>query len=389
MDPFVFRNPTKIIFGRGTEATVGKETAHFAKKILLHYGGGSIKKTSLYSRVMDSLKVAGVEVVELPGVLPNPRLGLVYEGIKICKEQGIGLILAVGGGSPIDSAKAIATGAVYDGDVWDFFTGKAEVKGALPVATILTIPAAGSEASTGCVITKEQGMLKRAFNSHHVYPRFSILNPELAFSLPPFQAACGAADIMAHLMERYFTNSHPVELTDRLIEATLKTVINNVPTVMSQPDNYDAWAEIMWSATVAHNNLLNTGRVGDWASHDIEHELSAKYDIAHGAGLAMVFPAWMKHFYKHDVNRFVQFAVRVWNVEMDYFNPEKTALEGIRQLEAFWHSLGLSVRLSQSGITTADFEEMANKCTDNGTRTFGNFVPVTKQDVLAIYNLAL
>ena len=389
MDPFVFRNPTKIIFGRGTEANVGKETAHFAKKILLHFGGGSIKKTGLYGRVMDSLKAAGVEVVELPGVLPNPRLGLVYEGIKICKEQGIGLILAIGGGSPIDSAKAIAAGAVYDGDVWDFFTGKAEVKGALPVATILTIPAAGSEASTGCVVTKEDGMLKRAFNSHHVYPRFSILNPELAFTLPPFQAACGAADIMAHLMERYFTNSHPVELTDRLIEATLKTVINNVPTVMSQPDNYDAWAEIMWSGTVAHNNLLNTGRVGDWASHDIEHELSAKYDIAHGAGLAMVFPAWMKHFYKHDVNRFVQFAVRVWNVEMDYFNPEKTALEGIRQLEAFWHSLGLSVRLSQSGITATDFEEMANKCTDNGTRTFGNFVPVTKQDVLAIYNLAL
>lgn len=389
MDPFVFRNPTKIIFGRGTEETVGKETAHFSKKILLHYGSGSIKKTGLYGRVMESLKAAGVEVVELPGVLPNPRLGLVYEGIRICKEQNIGLILAVGGGSPIDSAKAIAAGAKYDGDVWDFFTGKAVVRDALPVATILTIPAAGSEASTGCVITKEEGMLKRAFNSHHVYPRFSILNPELTFTLPAFQAACGVADIMAHLMERYFTNVHPVELTDRLIEATLKTVINNAPTVMKQPDHYDAWAEIMWSGTVAHNNLLNTGRVGDWASHDIEHELSAKYDLAHGAGLAMVIPAWMKHVYKHDINRFAQYAVRVWNVEMDYFNPERTALEGIRQLELFWQSLGLAVRFANTPVRAGDFEEMAAKCTADGTRSLGNFVPLGKQDVLKIYNLAL
>lgn len=389
MENFVFCNPTKIIFGRGTEAKVGAEAAKISNKVLLHYGSGSIKTSGLYDKIVHSLQQNNVEFVELAGVKPNPRLSLVYEGIRLCREHNIGLILAVGGGSPIDSAKAIAAGVKYNGDVWDFFTGKATVKDALPVATILTIPAAGSEASTGCVITKEEGMLKRAFNSNHVYPRFSILNPELAFTLPPFQVACGIADIMAHLMERYFTNAYPVELTDRMIEGVLKTVINNAPTLLSEPQNYDAWSEVMWSGTVAHNNLLNTGRPGDWASHDIEHELSAQYDIAHGAGLAMVFPAWMKYVYKHDINRFVQFAVRVWNVEEDHFNREKTAMAGIAKLEEFWSSLGLAVRLSAAGLDASHFAEMAAKCTADDTHTVGNFVKLEKKDVINIYNLAL
>lgn len=389
MENFVFCNPTKIIFGRGTESKVGTEAAKISNKVLLHYGSGSIKTTGLYNRIIQSLKENNVEYVELAGVKPNPRLSLVYEGIRLCREHNIGLILAVGGGSPIDSAKAIAAGVKYDGDVWDFFTGKTIVKDALPVATILTIPAAGSEASTGCVITREEGMLKRAFNSNHVYPRFSILNPELAFTLPPFQVACGVADIMAHLMERYFTNAYPVELTDRMIEGVLKTVINNAPTLLAEPQNYDAWAEVMWSGTVAHNNLLNTGRPGDWASHDIEHELSAQYDIAHGAGLAMVFPAWMKYVYKHDLNRFAQFAVRVWNVEEDHFNREKTALAGIARLEEFWSSLGLAVRISAAGLDATHFAEMAAKCTANDTHTVGNFIKLGQQDVINIYNLAL
>ncbi len=389
MDNFVFSNSTKIIFGRGSEDKVGCEAAQISKKVLLHYGGGSIKTTGLYDKIIQSLRENGVEYIELPGVKPNPRLSLVYEGIRLCQERNIGLILAVGGGSPIDSAKAIAAGVKYDGDVWDFFTGKARVKDALPVATILTIPAAGSEASTGCVITREEGMLKRAFNSVHVYPCFSILNPELAFTLPPFQVACGVADIMAHLMERYFTNSHPVELTDRMIEGVLKTVIHNAPVILAEPQNYDAWAEVMWAGTVAHNNLLNTGRVGDWASHDIEHELSAQYDIAHGAGLAMIFPAWMKYVHQHDIHRFVQFAVRVWNVEEDHFNPEKTALAGIAQLEAFWASLGLAVRLMQAGISSGDFDLMAGKCSENDSHSVGNFVKLARQDVLNIYQLAL
>jgi alcohol dehydrogenase YqhD (iron-dependent ADH family) len=389
MDNFVFSNPTKIIFGRGTENKVGVEAAKISKTVLLHYGSGSIKATGLYDRIIHSLRENQVEVIELAGVKPNPHLSLVYEGIRICREHAIGLILAVGGGSAIDSAKAIAAGARYDGDVWDFFSGKSTVEDALPLATILTIPAAGSEASTGCVITKEDGMLKRAFNSVHVYPRFSILNPELAFTLPPFQVACGVVDIMAHLMERYFANAHPVELTDRLIEAVMKTVINNAPTLLEDPRNYDAWAEVMWSGTVAHNNLLNTGRTGDWASHEIEHELSAKYDIAHGAGLAMIFPAWMKYVYQHDVNRFAQFAVRVWNVEEDHFHREKTALTGIAKLEEFWAGLGLPVRLSGAHLDDTHFDEMAAKCTTDDTRSLGNFVKLQKKDVLKIYNLAL
>ena len=389
MENFVFCNPTKIIFGRGTESKVGVEAAKISKKVLLHYGSGSIKTTGLYEKILQSLRENQVEVVELAGVKPNPRLSLVYEGIRLCREQNIGLILAVGGGSPIDSAKAIAAGVKYDGDVWDFFTGKATVKDALPVATILTIPAAGSEASNGCVITKEEGMLKRPFGSKHVYPLFSILNPELAFTLPPFQVACGVADIMAHLMERYFTNAHPVELTDRLIEGVLKTIINNAPILLLEPQNYDVWAEVMWSGTVAHNNLLDTGRVGDWASHDIEHELSAIYDIAHGAGLAIVFPAWMKYVYKHDLNRFVQFAVRVWNVEEDHFDREKTALAGIAKLEEFWSGMGLAVRLSDAGLDDTHFAEMAAKCTAADTHTEGNFVKLHQEDVVNIYTLAL
>lgn len=389
MKNFTFQNPAKIIFGKGAENKVGAETAHYSKKILLHYGGESAKKTGLYDRVVNSLKAAGVEFVELGGVLPNPRLSLVYEGIRLCREHGLNFILAVGGGSVIDSAKAIAAGVPYTGDVWDFYTGKAIPQEALPIATILTIPAAGSEMSTGTVITREEGWLKRAFNSQHVIPAFSILNPELAFTLPKFQVACGAADIIAHLMERYFTNIEHVELTDRLIEATVKTVVHNVPLVLAQPDNYDAWAEVMWAGTVAHNNLLDTGRIGDWASHDIEHELSGIYDIAHGAGLAVVFPAWMKYTYRHDVTRFAQFAARIWNVDHNFWSPESTALEGIARHEAFLRSMGLATRLSEMNIGADRLEEMADKCTAGDTHTVGQFVKLGKQDVYNILKLAL
>lgn len=388
MDNFVFYNPTKIIFGKGTEHHIGKETRSYSQKILLHYGGGSIKHTGLYDTVVASLKAAQVEVLELPGVKPNPRLSLVQEGISICRAHQINFILAVGGGSAIDSAKAIAMGVPYDGNVWDFFTGKATLQQALPVGTILTIPAAGSEASTASVITNEDGNYKRGFNSDLIYPRFSILNPELAFTLPKYQVACGVADILSHLMERYFTNSQSVELMDRLIESTMKTVINNAPILLEQPRNYDAWAEVMWAGTVAHNNLLNTGREGDWGSHDIEHELSGIYDIAHGAGLAVVFPAWLKYVYHHDVNRFVQFAVRVWNVEQAFWSPEATALAGIAKLEAFFQTLDLAVRLQGLSIAEDRIDEMASKCTSNDTRTVGNFIKLHQQDVVNILKLA-
>jgi alcohol dehydrogenase YqhD (iron-dependent ADH family) len=385
---FEFCNPTKIIFGRGQEERVGVETAAHSRKVLLHYGGGSIKTSGLYDRVVASLRSAGVEWVELGGVKPNPRLSLVHEGVRLCKEKKLGMVLAVGGGSVIDSAKAIAMGAVIDHDVWEFYLGNGEPRAALPIGTVLTIPAAGSEASTGTVITKEEGLLKRAVNSELIYPRFSILDPELAFTLPPFQIACGAADIMAHLMERYFTNVQHVEFTDRLLEATMKTIALAAPRVLANPRSYDAWAEFMWAGTIAHNNLLNTGRVGDWASHDIEHELSGIYDVAHGAGLAVVFPAWMKHNLAHDPARFAQWASRVWNVDLDVRELEATGMEGIRRLEAFFHAIGLGTRLADLQIGGDRLDEMACKCTDGDRRTVGNFVKLDSAAVLKIYELA-
>lgn len=246
MDNFSFLNPTKIIFGRGTEKNVGEEILNYSKNILLHYGGGSIKKTGLYDRIIKSLDNAGIRYVELSGVKPNPRLSMVYEGIRLCKQEKLDFILAVGGGSTIDSSKAIAMGVLYDGDVWDIYSGKATAESALPVGTVLTIPAAGSESSNSSVITNEDGWYKRGHSSDVIYPRFSILSPELAYTLPKYQVGCGAADILAHLMERYFTNTQHVELTDRLIESTMKTIIHHIPKVLKDPENYDSWAEIMW-----------------------------------------------------------------------------------------------------------------------------------------------
>ncbi len=390
MDNFDFISPTKIIFGKGTEKRVGEETLKYCKnkKILLHYGGGSIKKTGLYDKVVKSLNESGIEYIELSGVQPNPRLSLVKEGIKICRENDIDFILAVGGGSTIDSSKAIGVGVPYNGDVWDFYSGKAEPEESIPVGVVLTIAAAGSEASNSSVITNEDGWYKRGLNNDIIRPNFAIMNPELTFTLPPYQTACGVADIMAHIMERYFTNTPNVELTDRLCEATLKTVINNAPVVLEEPDNYSARAEIMWAGTIAHNGLLNTGRIGDWTSHQIEHELSGIYDIAHGAGLAIVFPAWMKYVYKHNINRFAQFATRVWDVEYSFGSPEKTVLEGINRLEKFFKEIGLPTTLKEADIPEDRLKEMADKCKMTNGDTVGNFVKLAKDDVLNILILA-
>ncbi|MGG5255135.1 iron-containing alcohol dehydrogenase [Neobacillus sp. SM06] len=387
MQDFVFQNSTKLIFGKEKEQLVGQESVVFGKKVLLHYGGGSIKKTGLYDRVVQSLLEQGIEIFELTGVQPNPRVSLVREGIALCKEKSIDLILAVGGGSVIDSAKAIAAGVKYDGDVWDFFDGKAEVTDCLPIGVVLTIPAAGSETSEGTVITNGDGWYKRSTGHPTMRPKFAILNPILTYTLPAYQTACGITDMMAHILERYFTNEKSVELTDRLCEAALRTIINNAHTVLEDPTNYDARAEIMWSGTIAHNDLLGTGRIGDWGSHDIEHEISGIYDIAHGAGLAIVFPAWMKYVYKHDLNRFAQFANRVWDVEIDLNNLEKTALKGIEKTEAFFHSIGMPVRLTEANIGEEHLEQMAKKGTERGP--LGNFVKLHENDVLQILKLAL
>jgi alcohol dehydrogenase YqhD (iron-dependent ADH family) len=388
MENFEFISPTKIIFGRNTESLVGEEVKKYSNKILFHYGGGSIKRIGLYEKVVGSLKEAGVKFIELPGVKPNPRLSLVQEGIKLCRENKIDFILAVGGGSVIDSAKAIGVGVPYEGNVWDFYTGKATPKETLPVGVVLTIPGSGSEASNSSVITNEEGWYKRSLNNDIIRPKFAIMNPEVTFSVSSYYTACGAADMMAHVMERYFTNTRNTDLTDRLCEATLKTIIKNVQIALKEPSNYDARAELMWASTIAHNGLLGTGRVGDWASHLIEHELSGLYDVTHGAGLAVIFPAWMKYVYKHRTDKFVQFATRVWNVELDFENPEKTALEGIEQLRDFFKKIGLPTTLKELNIPEEKFEELALKCTNGGTTTIGNFVKLSKEDVIEILRIA-
>jgi len=389
MNNFEYLNPTKIIFGRDMEAQVGAEIRNTASSCLVHFGGGSVKKSGLYDRITASLAAAGVRFVELGGVRPNPRLSLVREGIDLCRKNGLEFIVAVGGGSVIDSAKAIAVGVPYDGDVWDFFTGKKLPVAKLPVGSVLTIPAAGSEASHSCVITTEQDNLKRALNTELNRPSFAIMNPELTFTLPAYQSACGIADIMSHVMERYFTDVVKVDLTDRLCEATLKTVIANAPLVMENPEDYDARAEIMWASTLAHNNLLSTGRVGDYGSHMIEHELSGLNDVAHGAGLAVIFPAWMKYVYRRHLGRFVQFAVRVWDVDQKFDDPERTALEGIARMEAFFVSLGLPVRLGEIGMDESHFDEIVRKLYTGRGDTVGNVVKLAAADVREILTLAL
>ncbi|MEE8324203.1 MAG: iron-containing alcohol dehydrogenase [Candidatus Humimicrobiaceae bacterium] len=387
MEDFSFYRPTRIIFGRGSEEKVGEETKKYGKKILLHYGQGSIKKTGLFDKVMKSLKKENIEVIELGGVKPNPRLSLVREGIDVCKKQNIDFILVVGGGSTIDSAKAIAAGAEYDGDVWNFYSGdKVPVEKALPLGIILTIPAAGSEVSPDSVITDEDGLYKRFTSGEPLISKFSILDPELTFTLSAKQTVIGVSDILAHIYERYFTQVKNAELTDRLAEATMKTVINNTRLVLRDLKDYNARAEIMWAGSIAHNDLLVTGKTGDWASHMIEHELSGIYDIPHGEGLAIVFPAWMRFVYKDNILKFAQFAQRVWNVDTDLNDLEWTALEGISRVEAFYREIGLPVSLSEIGIGEDRFEEMAAKCVEDGS--VGHFRELKKDDIMEIYRSA-
>jgi alcohol dehydrogenase len=386
MENFIFQNKTKIIFGKGTEKTVGDEVKKYGNRIMLIYGGGSIKKRNLYRDITDSLNKAKINFIELSGVKPNPSLNLVRKGIEICKNNGIEFILAVGGGSVIDTAKAVSLGVRNEGDVWDFFKSEKEIKDILPIGTILTIPASGSETSTGCVITNEEGAYKRFCDNPKLRPVFAILNPVLTFSLPPFQTACGAVDIIAHIIERYITNSKNVELTDRLSEAALKTVIGNIPLVLNKPNDYSSRAEIMWAGTIAHNDILGTGREEDWASHLIEHELSGIYDIAHGEGLSIIIPAWMEFVYRTNISRFAQFAVRVFNIEQDFERMERTAAQGISALKNTFKNIGLPISLREAGIVDDKFELMARKCTESGP--IGSFKKLYEKDIVKIFTIA-
>jgi len=387
MQNFVYDVPTKIRFGKGEEAMCGRELAGIgASRVLVHYGSDRVKISGLLGRIEDSLQESGLSAVELGGVAPNPRLELVRRGIDLCREEKVDAILCVGGGSVIDSAKGIAAGVLYNGDVWDFYTDKATPSDALPLGVVLTIPAAGSESSPGSVVTKPESRQKFYFNAQCVRPRFAILNPELTFSLPPFQTAAGAADIMAHIMERYFTREPNVDLTDRLCEAALRTIIRNVPKVLADPEDYASRAEIMWTGTIAHNDLLGTGRVDDWSSHDIEHELSAQYDVTHGAGLAVIFPAWMRYVNGEDPDRFVQFATRVWNVEYKADDRQAMIDEGIKKLRDFFSLIGLPTSLKELGVEDQRYDQMARQALRHGS--LGNFKKLNQKDVVEIYRLA-
>ncbi|MCL2165064.1 MAG: iron-containing alcohol dehydrogenase [Oscillospiraceae bacterium] len=393
MDNFEYVNPTNVVFGKNAELKTGellKEDG--AQKVLFHFGGGSIKKTGLYERIVGSLKNSGIDFIELGGVEPNPRVSLIRRGIDLCKTEGADYILAVGGGSVIDSAKAISIGAGYAGDVWDFFLFKAKPQTAVPIGVVLTIAAAGSETSSSCVITNEvdlpgEGMRKYSVGTNLFRPRFAIMNPELTYTLPPYQTACGVVDMMAHVIERYITNTEHTDLTDRLCEATMTTIKKFGPIALRKPEDYNARAELMLAGSLAHNGLLGVGRVNDFGSHGIEHELSAKYDIAHGAGLAVVMPAWMKYVYKRNIRRFAQFACRVWEVDNDFMDTEQTALEGISRAEAFFKSLGMPVRLSDAGMRGDDIAELSKKCFSR-VDSLGKFVTLKEADVAHILHLA-
>lgn len=388
MENFNFYSPTEFVFGRGRENECGIYVRKYGgSKVLLHYGSASARKSGLLDRVIASLQAEGVEYVELGGVQPNPHDTLVYQGIEICKSEKIDLILAVGGGSTIDSSKAIAMGACYDGDFWDFYSKKAKPQAALPVGTVLTIAAAGSEGSGDAVITRQDGLLKRGCTTDLIRPRFSILNPELTFSLPAWQTACGCTDIMSHTFERYFTSTEDVEVTDRLCEAILMTIIKEAPRVIANPADYDARANIMWAGMVAHNNIIGVGRIQDWSSHKLEHELSALYDCSHGAGLAVIQPAWMEYIMPQCVMRFARFATRVMGCKMDFEHPEVTAREGIDRLRRFFASIGMPVNFQQLGAREEDIPHFVETL-GIGDGEIGGIVKLNAEDVANIYRIA-
>lgn len=386
---FNFYAPTKIIFGKDTVKETGSLLNEYkASKVLIHYGMGSVVRSGLLTEVTESIESAGIEYVLLGGVKPNPRLSLVYEGIELSKKENVDFILAVGGGSVIDSAKAIALGIKNNFDVWDLYTGKREASACAPVATILTISAAGSEMSHGSVITNEDGWLKRAYGHDMLRPAFSILNPELTYTLPEYQTSCGAVDMMMHTMERYFTTDEAMEITDRMAVSVLKTTINNVKAALENPKDYNARAELMWTSSLAHNNLTGCGGTGDWSTHDIEHELGGMFDIAHGAGLAAVWSSWARYVYKVKPSRFAKFSKDIFDIKEQ--DPEKAALAGISAMEDFYHRIGMPASITDMNIKLSEeqIEELSVKGTDGDTKTLGNFKKLNKSDLANIFTMA-
>ena len=389
---FNFYAPTRVVFGRDSEQKIGELVkANGAHHVLLHYGGGSAERTGLLTVVRKQLNNAGLEFVELGGVVPNPLLSKVYEGIELCRRERVDFILAVGGGSVIDSAKAIGYGVEYEGDVWDFWAGKATPKSCLPVGAVLTIPAAGSEMSSSCVITRDEGLIKRGINSDLCRCQFCVMNPERTYTLPPYQTAAGATDIMMHTMERYFSKYEDMTLTDAISEALLRTVRDAALVVMERPEDYRCRAQIMWAGSLAHNDLTECGTEKDFATHRLEHELSALFGVTHGAGLAALWPSWARYVKERHLSRFVRFAVNVMGVENDFSHPEETAEWGIRAMEDFYRTIGMPTSIHEllgREITEEEIDVMVDKCSRGGTITLGALEVIDTEAMRKIYEMA-
>jgi alcohol dehydrogenase YqhD (iron-dependent ADH family) len=392
MRDFIYHAPTEVVFGKESEEKVARLVRKYGgHKVLVHYGGGSAKRSGLLDKVCRLLQEDGLQMVLLGGVVPNPRLSKVHEGIDLCRKEKVDFILSVGGGSVIDSAKAIAYGVPYEGDVWDFYEGKAEALECLPMGCVLTIPAAGSEMSDGSVITNEDGDLKMSYGTQLCRQKFAIMNPVRTFTLPPYQTAAGVTDMMMHTMERYFSPEDDMTLTDAVAEAVLRTMKDCVFDVLKDPEDYRARAQIMWGGSLAHNDLTGCGLSGDWATHQLEHELSGMFDVTHGAGLAAVWPSWARYVLKENVSRFVRFAVNVMDVPNDFTDPEGTALKGIEAMEHFYRRIGMPVNIPEligRDITDGEIDEMVRKCSHGGTVTQGRFKVLEAADMAAIYRMA-
>lgn len=392
MKDFKYYTPTEVVFGEKSEEKVARLVKkHGGTKVLVHYGGQSAIKSGLLDKVCGLLSDEGIEFFKLGGVVPNPRLSKVYEGIELCRKEGIDFILAVGGGSVIDSAKAIACGVPFEGDVWDFYLGKLHAEVCLPVASVLTIPAAGSEMSESSVITNEDGGVKLGYSNDITRPKFAIMNPVRTFTLPPYQTAAGVTDMIMHTMERYFTHDDDMTLTTEVAEAVMRTLMDSVFAVLKNPEDYRHRAQIMWGGSIAHNGLTGCGVADDWATHQLEHELSGMFDVTHGAGLAAVWPSWARYVYKENVSRFVRFAVNVMGVPNDFTDPEGTALKGIEAMERFYHAIGMPVNIHEligRDITDDEIKEMARKCSRDYKSTQGCFKVLDHSDMEAIYRMA-
>ena len=391
MFDFKYFTPTKVLFGKNTEDKVADLIQEFGgKKVLIHYGGGSVIRSGLMQKVTDKLDAAGISYVKLGGAVPNPRLSLVYEGIELCRKEGVDFLLALGGGSAIDSAKAIGYGLMNEGDVWDLYDYKKQAKASMPLGVILTLAATGSEMSDSSVITKEEGLVKRGYSSDFGRPKFAILNPELTMTLPDYQTACGCTDIMMHTMERYFTNGGNMELTDSMAEALLRTVKENAKILVHDPKNYDARAEVMWAGSLSHNGLTGCGNDGgDWMTHKLEHELGGLYDVAHGAGLAALWGSWARYVYKNCLSRFKRYAINVMGVPA-VGSDEEIALKGIEAMEAFYREIKMPTNLRELGInaTDEDLKLMAHKCAVgvNGGKGSARFLK--EEDMYEIYKMS-